>query len=63
MDISVGDTVVGERAVLITKKIPGGCDGARGQRVRRVTLVDPEDTSDGAGLRVKKKAQGVGQSP
>ena len=53
----MGETAVTRGgAVLSAYKIPGGCDGVRGQCLTRVTLVDPEDTRDRTGLRVKRKA-------
>lgn len=39
-----GETMVRGGAVLSANKIPGGCHRVRGQCVRRVTPVNPEDT-------------------
>ena len=40
-----------------------GCDGATGQGLKKLTLLDHEDIRDGTGLRVKRKAQAVCPSP
>lgn len=42
---------------------PGDCDGERGWWVRTVTLGNPEDIRDGAGLRSKRRLKPCAKFP